>query len=468
MFTGSSKSTFDKLSHNIETFGIVRAQVTSSQKMDGETLVVRDVATIENADISSLSISSAITLPHIVVNDGDDTIVIGITENETAGENSILLGSGTGVAQNTISIGKNNTMASGSDNSIIIGHDSASGNDHNIMIGGLNDANARSYNTMIGFGTSVNIGDYNQVIGRNASVTGLRNVVVGDGATASMCNDTISIGTSCIADTVNNAIAIGLNGDVSNNAYASIGIGANTTVTEEQSVVIGNLASAVGMKGVAIGATANTAAVLGAVAVGYAADANGTTSVAIGYAASTSYGVSVGGSAVAQDGVTIGTTSSSTASSIAIGNTAIASHSDCAVIGSGVSTRIENELATQSLRTIRLTVVTTDNVPSQSIFFHLTNANEIVVVDGAVTVRTSIGNSASYTFQNYLFERTGTLLSLYKGMRSINNPWALPIDADLAVTGVNGNTSMRLSVTGVTLTNITWVAVMRVWCAPKV
>lgn len=470
MFNGASKPTFDRLGFqqtHLGNFGTVRTQVLSAEYVDIEDIIIRNNATIENAAVQVLTVITSITLPDIIVNDGNDAVIIGITGSETAGERGVLIGSGTGLGTDTISIGQGNTITSAGNFSIILGQNSTSDEDHNIIIG-TGTTGGQAYNSLVGFSTAVTVGGNNHLVGNSASAAGSRNVVLGDSARVLTGNDCVSIGYACDVENVNNAVGIGYNGDVSNNAYAAVAIGANTTVTEEQSVVIGNLASATGGKAVCIGAAADTAAVLGAVAIGAGADSNGAGSVSVGYGAISGYGVSVGGSATAANGVTVGPSSSSQSSSVAVGSATLANGVDCIALGSGVSTRIDNEMVTPGLRIIRVSVNTTNATPTDSTFFHLNNADEIVMVEGALTVRTSAGENASYKFDNYIFERTGTLLSTKIGMRSINNPLELPINADLVVTGVAGNTSMRLRVTGVLATAITWNAVLRVWCGPKV
>ncbi len=143
--------------------------------------------------------------------------------------------------------------------------------------------------------------------------------------------------------------------------------------------------------------------------------------------------------------------------------------SNSTAIGNGVVTREDNEFATQDLRMIRLTALTSGNVASAPVsVFTLLNDAEVVSVDCAVTaMRTNsvtIGSEAvTWQFSNYLLRRQaglGTVLAV--GTQLTNDPSALGYTVALAASG----NDLTLSVTGAAAESVSWVAVFRVWCAP--
>jgi hypothetical protein len=135
MFAGAGHATHDRIhGGNVQAFGNVRGQTVDAEILTGEQ-VISDSATITSISAGTLALSSALSVPSIIVNDGDDTINIGYDATNTAGVDSIVLGSGTGAADNTISIGQNNTTTAAGDFSVVVGFGSTVNGSSSISLG---------------------------------------------------------------------------------------------------------------------------------------------------------------------------------------------------------------------------------------------------------------------------------------------------------------------------------------------
>lgn len=121
MFSGISKPTFDRLSHvsqHLQSFGMVRGQEFDAQKFVGN-----------EAEIEDLSVET------MIINDGSDGLVVTSLPGQTAGDGSVLVGTGQGEGENAVSVGIGNTVSEDGDYSVVIGYGSSANNLHSVAIG---------------------------------------------------------------------------------------------------------------------------------------------------------------------------------------------------------------------------------------------------------------------------------------------------------------------------------------------
>lgn len=466
-FYGASKSVRTRLNHfsgGIDSFGTVRAQVFDAEKSKSET-VEADTGTFDVANVDTLNVTNAISVPKIVVNGGNDEIIVATTANETTGDRGVLVGSGTSASSDTISIGQNNTISANSTYSIVIGSGNTVDNDHNIVIGS-GTVNGREYNILVGFGTSVATGDNSVVMGRSAISVGDRTVVLGYSSSVDN-DDSVAIGNNAGVVGVSRGIAVGLNASVSGGSGVSVG--PNSTVVGTNSVSVGTGATSTGANCVSVGGLSNCGAVTGAVAVGTNALASGASSVCMGYNCSvTGTGISIGGSSIAVNGVSLGTNANSTGTGVALGGSANASFAGAVALGAGVSSRIVDEVATAGMRVIRFTTTTVGAGSVSTTFFTLNANGEAVAIDGAVIAHndsaTLGAEVVSIKFENYIGRRSIGAAAINDGTDSTNDPFGKGYTCTIGASGTN----LQVTVTNPGADTVTWTVVMRVYCAPLV
>lgn len=464
MFTGAPRATRDRIGKgHVESHGFVRGQNFDAQMMFAESLTVTD-GTFTTVQTGDLTVTNAFSAAQLIVNNGADALLIGLSDSDTVGPDSVLIGSGTSSASETIMVGTGNSADTYADNNILIGRNNTSTNDHNIVIGQAT-LDGREYNTLIGFGAAVSDGDRSTVIGRAASGRGDRTVVIGDAAHADD-DDCVAIGTGANTDGFARAIAVGLN--ATSTAGSTVTVGPNSETNGVNSVSVGSVAVSNGANNVAVGSGALVGAVLGGVALGVGAQTNGASGVSIGYNSSTSgSGVTVGGGGSAGDGVCVGANSTSTSTGISIGASCNALQPESIAMGAGVSTRIAKEFATSCMRIVRGETRIVGGGTSHVPVFSLYSNGEIVSIDVTVTVHNNsvapLGSQVvGMKLDGYIARRTLGAVAVNTGVDVTNDPLAKGYVATITSSG----NDVRVSCTDGGAEDTSWVVIARIYGAP--
>jgi len=290
----------------------------SSAMATGSSSVSVGISTIASG-ISSVVMGSNATAS------GQSSLALGDSTNAT-GLNSISIGTGTSSATNGIGIGEGVTVLG--DNGIALGTSAtATGNASSIAIG--NGALAYNMRTIALGSGAVATGAESTAIGYISAASGAQAAAIGVNAQA-LAQSSVALGQNAMVSSGGtNAIAIGLNANLSNLAGAnSVAIGNSANATNTGSLAVGDSTNASGVNSIAIGT--GTSSSTNGIAIGEAVIVLGDNGIALGTSAT-----ATGNTA----SIAIGLNSSATnISTIAIGNGAQALFPNSIAIGTSVVT----------------------------------------------------------------------------------------------------------------------------------